>query len=88
MKYERGKAKRPLFKVCDALAMAIVIHPEMVLESVTCPVMIELGGRVTRGQMVQRMKNTEGLPLGPEVEVVMWCNTEIFREMFEDILKD
>ncbi|XP_071802192.1 pyrimidine-specific ribonucleoside hydrolase RihA-like isoform X1 [Asterias amurensis] len=88
MKYERGKAKRPLFKVCDALAMAIVIHPEMVLESVTCPVMIELGGQVTRGQMVQRVKNTEGLPLGPEVEVVMWCNTEIFREMFEDILKD
>ena len=86
MMFEKDTIKRALFKVCDAQAMAIAIRPEMVLEAVTCPVMIELNGQVTRGQMVQRVKNVEDIPLGPKVEVVIRCDTEILQKLFEDIL--
>ncbi|XP_038063436.1 uncharacterized protein C1683.06c-like [Patiria miniata] len=82
------QSRRALFKVCDALAMAVAIRPEMVLEAVTCPIMVELHGHVTRGQMVQRIKNTEGLPLGPTVEVVIRCDTEILKQLFEDTLAE
>ncbi|XP_022094659.1 inosine-uridine preferring nucleoside hydrolase-like [Acanthaster planci] len=78
------KSHEKVFRVCDGLAMAVALRPEMILKALTCPVMVELQGRVTRGQMVRRVKNTEGLPLGPEVKVVIRCDTDILRKLMED----
>ncbi|XP_033643425.1 probable uridine nucleosidase 1 [Asterias rubens] len=79
--------KLNLGTVPDTLAMAVAIRPEIVLKSLTCPVIIELGGQVTRGQMVKRVMNTERLPRGPEVEVVICCDNNIFKQLFGDILE-
>ena len=79
--------KLNLGTVPDTLAMAVAIRPEIVLKSLTCPVIIELGGQVTRGQMVKRVMNTERLPRGPQVEVVICCDNNIFKQLFGDILE-
>ena len=79
--YMRHKLK--LFVMCDPLAMAVAIDPGMVTESVHFPVCIALQGMVTRGQMVTIVKNTQGLDVGPKVEIVKQCRTESLAAMYE-----
>lgn len=79
----RVKSKRKSFPICDPLAMAVAVNPWMVTESVHFPVYVELQGTVTRGQMVSVVKNTQGLELGPAVQIVKRCNTDPFASMLE-----
>ena len=82
------RSREQLFKVCDALAVAVALRPEIVQTSLTGPVAVELQGLATRGQMVRRVKNTEGLPLGPKVQVVIECDTAIVRKLLEDTIAE
>ncbi|XP_022094645.1 inosine-uridine preferring nucleoside hydrolase-like isoform X2 [Acanthaster planci] len=67
--------------LCDGLAMAAAVNPSAVMESKRMSVHVELRGTTTRGQMVPVIKNVQGLAVGPTVEVVKKCDTDIFAAM-------
>ena len=77
----RHTLKREHLVICDALAMAVAVDPSAVLESQHLSVHVELQGTVTRGQMVAVIKNVQGLDVGPKVEVVKKCNTDVYATM-------
>ena len=79
----RNRSMRKLFLLCDPLAMAVAIDQGVVTASDHLPVFIEMQGTVTRGQMVSVVKNTQGLELGPKIEIVKRCRIETLAAMYE-----
>ena len=49
---------RPGAIICDAITMALVLEPEMVLRSSLVHVAVELSGHLTRGQTVVDHRNS------------------------------
>lgn len=83
---QREVKKMPLFRSCDMSAMATVVDPSIVLESVDVYATVEVKGQFTRGMMVVDWLGI--LEKNKNVTVVKKIDTSRARKLFEDILMD
>ncbi|XP_072016099.1 inosine-uridine preferring nucleoside hydrolase-like isoform X4 [Amphiura filiformis] len=74
--------KRHLAPIFDPLTMAVVINRSIVSETKRSPVLVEVKGDVTRGQMVQVDASFVDHPKnGREVDIVLKCDADGIKEM-------
>ncbi|XP_054876213.1 inosine-uridine preferring nucleoside hydrolase isoform X2 [Poeciliopsis prolifica] len=85
MKKKRDVHFGPGFVSYDSYAMAACVDGSTVLESVECPVRVELQGSMSRGMLV--LDRTESLKKSHAVRVMTKCDVEKFGRLLMDSLK-
>lgn len=78
-------AKRPLYRSCDLLAMAVVMDRSIAMEIADVYSEVEMGGRLTRGQLVCDWTNITGKQVN--VKVVQGVNVDKARRLYDDMLQ-
>ena len=71
--------------ICDVLAMAVALNPDIVVDSEQVNVEVELEGRITRGQTVVDWGCYDGIERKKNCDWVSRINHEAYMEMFESM---
>lgn len=85
MKIKRDVYFGPGFVSYDAYAMAACIDSSVVLESIECPVRVEVQGSMTRGMLV--LDRTNSLNKSHTVRVMVKCDVAKFGGLLMESLR-
>ncbi|MEQ2212204.1 hypothetical protein XENOCAPTIV_027466, partial [Xenoophorus captivus] len=85
MKNKRDVYFGPGFVSYDSYAMAACIDGSIVLESIECPVRVELQGSMTRGMLV--LDRTSSLKKSHTVSVMSKCDVAKFGQLLMESLR-
>lgn len=73
----------PLYRSCDLLAMAVVMDRSIAMETVDVYGEVEMGGQLTRGQLVCDWTKRMGQPAN--VKVIQGVNVDKARVLYQDM---
>ncbi|KAJ4919820.1 hypothetical protein JOQ06_022213, partial [Pogonophryne albipinna] len=85
MKNKRDVYFGPAYVSYDAYAMAACIDPDVVLQSIECPVRVELQGALCRGMMA--LDRTNQLKKSHSVTVLTKCDVRKFSRLLLQSLR-